>query len=75
MRYVGFGTTGLLFILGLFSAGCGQGKGGPQAEAPPSPKVEHEEDVNVVQVDHPEHSHWPLRSGMLLRPSWLRPVQ
>ncbi len=29
MSYAGFGTTGLVFILGLFSAGCGQGKGGP----------------------------------------------
>ncbi len=62
MRYAGFGTTGLLFILGLFSAGCGQGKGGPQAEAPPSPKVEHEEDVNVVQVDHPEQ--FPLATAV-----------
>ena len=62
MRYAGFGTTGLLFILGLFSAGCGQGKGAPQAEAPPPPKVEHEEDVNVVQVDHPEQ--FPLATAV-----------
>ena len=26
----------------------------PKAEAPPQTKVEHEEDVNVVQTDHPE---------------------
>jgi len=62
MRYAGFGTTGLLFILGLFSAGCGQGQGGSQAEAPPPPKVEHEEDVNVVQVDHPEQ--FPLATAV-----------
>lgn len=38
----------------LLCAGCGQSKGDPKAEAPPPAKVEHEEDVNVVQVDHPE---------------------
>src|SRR6267378_6694482 len=54
MRFAGLGTTGLLFILGLFFAGCGQSKGDPKAEAPPPPKVEREEDVNVVHVDHPE---------------------
>jgi cobalt-zinc-cadmium efflux system membrane fusion protein len=35
-------------------AGCGQSKGDPKAEAPPPTSVEHEQDVNVVQVDHPE---------------------
>jgi membrane fusion protein, heavy metal efflux system len=36
-------------------AGCGgETKGDPKAEAPPQTKVEHEEDVNVVQTDHPE---------------------
>jgi cobalt-zinc-cadmium efflux system membrane fusion protein len=34
--------------------GCGETKGDPRAEAPPQTKVEHEEDVNVVQIDHPE---------------------
>jgi cobalt-zinc-cadmium efflux system membrane fusion protein len=38
----------------LLAAGCGQTKGDPKAEAPPAAKVEREEDVNVVQVDHPE---------------------
>jgi cobalt-zinc-cadmium efflux system membrane fusion protein len=38
----------------LLCAGCGQSKGDPKAEAPPPTKVEHEEDVNMVQVDHPE---------------------
>jgi membrane fusion protein, heavy metal efflux system len=38
----------------LLAAGCGQSKGDPKAEAPPPAKVEREEDVNVVQVDHPE---------------------
>jgi membrane fusion protein, heavy metal efflux system len=38
----------------LLTAGCGQSKGDPKAEAPPPAKVEREEDVNVVHVDHPE---------------------
>jgi cobalt-zinc-cadmium efflux system membrane fusion protein len=40
--------------LALLMAGCGQSKGDPKAEAPPAAKVEREEDVNLVQVDHPE---------------------
>ena len=35
-------------------AGCGESKGDPKAEAPPPAKVEREEDVNVISVDHPE---------------------
>src|SRR6266849_2663547 len=54
MRRAGFGTMALLFVLGLFVAGCGQSKGDPKAEAPPPVKVESEQDVNVFQVDHPE---------------------
>ena len=38
----------------LFSTGCSGGKSDPQAEAPPPLKVEHVEDRNVFQVDHPE---------------------
>jgi membrane fusion protein, heavy metal efflux system len=39
----------------LLTVGCGgETKGDPKAEAPPQTKVEHEEDVNVVQTDHPE---------------------
>ncbi len=42
-------------ILVFAMAGCGgESKGDPKAEAPPQTKVEHEEDVNVVQTDHPE---------------------
>ncbi len=54
MRRAGFGTMALLFVLGLFLAGCGQSKGDPKAEAPPPVKVESEQDLNVFQVDHPE---------------------
>jgi cobalt-zinc-cadmium efflux system membrane fusion protein len=42
-------------ILVWLTAGCGgETKGDPKAEAPPQTKVEHEEDVNLVQTDHPE---------------------
>ena len=44
----------LSLALAGFAAGCGASKGDPQAEAPPAAKVEHEQDVNVVKVDHPE---------------------
>jgi membrane fusion protein, heavy metal efflux system len=46
----------------LLTAGCGgDSKGDPKAEAPPQTKVEHEEDVNVVQTDHPEQ--FPLATA------------
>jgi cobalt-zinc-cadmium efflux system membrane fusion protein len=54
MRRAGFGTMALFLTSGWFLAGCGEGKSDPKAEAPPAAKVEREEDVNVVQVDHPE---------------------
>ncbi len=44
----------LTLALAGFAAGCGENKGDPKAEAPPAAKVEHEQDVNVVTVDHPE---------------------
>jgi membrane fusion protein, heavy metal efflux system len=44
----------LLIGLALLLPGCGQSKGDPKAEAPPSAKVEHEQDVNIIEVDHPE---------------------
>jgi membrane fusion protein, heavy metal efflux system len=34
--------------------GCGTEKTDAKAEAPPPPQVEHEQDANVVKVDHPE---------------------
>src|SRR5258708_1293343 len=61
MRRAGFGTTALLFVLGLFLASCGQSKGDPKAEAPPPVKVESEQDVNVFQVEHPEQ--FPLATA------------
>src|SRR5260370_966909 len=61
MRRAGFGTTALLFVLGLFLASCGQSKGDPKAEAPPPVKVESEQDLNVFQVDHPQQ--FPLATA------------
>ncbi len=46
--------SALLLGSALFVTGCGESKGDPKAEAPPAAKVEHEQDVNVVKVDHPE---------------------
>src|SRR5260370_19500807 len=61
MRWAGFRTMAVLFVLGLFLAGCGQSKGDPKAEAPPPITVEHEQDLNVFQVDHPEQ--FPLATA------------
>jgi cobalt-zinc-cadmium efflux system membrane fusion protein len=48
--------------LALLLAGCGGSKADPKSEAPPEIKVEHEQDVNVVQVDHPEQ--FPLVAAL-----------
>ena len=61
MRCAGFGTLALFFTAGWFLAGCSEGKGDPKAEAPPPARVEHEEDVSVVRVDHPEQ--FPLATA------------
>jgi cobalt-zinc-cadmium efflux system membrane fusion protein len=47
-------TAALALLCGLFFAGCKEEKADPKAEAPAPVKVEHEQDANVVQVDHPE---------------------
>jgi membrane fusion protein, heavy metal efflux system len=39
---------------GLFFCGCKEEKTDPKAEAPAPVNVEHAQDVNIVQVDHPE---------------------
>jgi membrane fusion protein, heavy metal efflux system len=46
---------------GLLPISCGPGKADPKAEAPPPPVVEHEADLNVVKVDHPER--FPLATA------------
>src|SRR6201984_1601648 len=54
MKRLRFKRMVLFFALGLLLAGCGQSKGDPKAEAPPTVEVEHEQDANVVKVEHPE---------------------
>jgi cobalt-zinc-cadmium efflux system membrane fusion protein len=60
------GQTGLSVVvfycaLGALMMGCGDTKGDPKAEAPPTPTVEKEGDVSVVKVDHPEQ--FPLSTA------------
>jgi cobalt-zinc-cadmium efflux system membrane fusion protein len=47
-------TLALAIVATITFAGCGNGKGDPKLEAPPPAQVEHEQDLNVIQVDHPE---------------------
>ena len=47
-------TAALALLCGLFLSGCKEEKADPKAEAPTPVKVEHEQDVNAVQVEHPE---------------------
>src|ERR1700675_3303781 len=54
MIRMGFLYSALLLASVLFVTGCGESKGDPKTEAPPAAKVEHEQDVNSVKVDHPE---------------------
>jgi cobalt-zinc-cadmium efflux system membrane fusion protein len=61
MRRPGFETMALFVCLAASLEGCGGGKGDPKAEAPPASKVEHEDDVSVVQVEHPEQ--FPLATA------------
>jgi membrane fusion protein, heavy metal efflux system len=44
----------LAVVATLFVAGCGSGKEDLRAQAPPPAQVEHEQDLNVIQIDHPE---------------------
>jgi membrane fusion protein, heavy metal efflux system len=44
----------MAFAATLIFAGCGNGKGNPATEAPPRVQVVQEQDLNVIQVDHPE---------------------
>jgi len=54
MRSLGTEFPALLFASCLWLVGCGDRKRDLKAEAPPPASVEHEQDANVVQVDHPE---------------------
>jgi cobalt-zinc-cadmium efflux system membrane fusion protein len=62
MRRVVFDSTVLTFASVLILAGCGQSKGDPKVEAPPAAKVESEQDLNVLLVDHPDQ--FPLATAV-----------
>ena len=62
MRLTRVEIAALVFVFGIFLAGCSEGKGDPRAEAPPQAKVEHEQDTDIVQVNHPEQ--FPLISAI-----------
>jgi len=44
----------MALVATLTLSGCGSGKGDPRSEGPPPAQVEHEQDLSVIQVDHPE---------------------
>jgi cobalt-zinc-cadmium efflux system membrane fusion protein len=52
----------VLSVLAALLGGCGDTKGDPKAEAPPQTKVEHEDDANIVQTEHPEQ--FPLATAV-----------
>ena len=53
MKRADIAIMALVLALAALVAGC-SGKSDPRAEAPPPLKVEHVEDRNVFQIDHPE---------------------
>jgi len=62
MRRAAHLRTALLSAFALLHAGCGGSKADPKAEAPPPATVEHEQDANLVTVDHPEQ--FPLATAV-----------
>src|SRR3984893_4596342 len=62
MKRASLATMAASFAASCFLAACSGGKADPKAEAPPTPAVEHEQDLNVVQVDHPEQ--FPLATAI-----------
>jgi cobalt-zinc-cadmium efflux system membrane fusion protein len=54
MRTIGIELLALAVAWCVWLVGCGDRKGDLKTEAPPPVAVERQEDVNVVQVDHPE---------------------
>jgi len=54
MTRIEYRKLAMAFVATLIFGGCGNGKGDPAREAPPPVQVEREQDLNVVQVDHPE---------------------
>ena len=62
MKRASLATTAAFFTASVFLAACSGGKADPKAEAPPPVTVEHEQDLNVVQVAHPEQ--FPLAAAV-----------
>jgi len=62
MKRASLATTAAFFTASAFLAACSGGKADPKAEAPPPVTVEHEQDLNVVQVAHPEQ--FPLAAAV-----------
>lgn len=62
MRRAALLRTALVSAFALLLAGCGGSKADPKAEAPPPATVEHEQDANLVTVDHPEQ--YPLATAV-----------
>src|SRR5712664_101190 len=62
MKFTKFEVCTMSLAVSLFLISCGDSKGDPKAEAPPPVKVESEQDLNVVQVDHPEQ--FPLATAV-----------
>jgi len=54
MKRASLAMMAAFFAASFLLAACSGGKADPKAEAPPPVTVEHELDVNVFQVDHPE---------------------
>jgi len=54
MKYSTSRSVALLLVAILVSVGCGKNNENSAAEAPPPAQVVHEQNFNVVEVDHPE---------------------
>jgi len=61
MRRMKCRVLALAFATSLVSGGCGNNRRDPASEAPPSAKVEHDQDGSVIQVDHLEQ--FPLTTA------------
>jgi cobalt-zinc-cadmium efflux system membrane fusion protein len=61
-KRIPYETAAVTFLCGLIFCGCREEKADPKAEVPTPVKVEHEQDANAVQVDHPEQ--FPLFSAI-----------
>jgi cobalt-zinc-cadmium efflux system membrane fusion protein len=62
MKRASTAAMAAFFASSYFLAACSGGKADPKGEAPPPARVEQEQDLNVVQVDHPEQ--FPLATAV-----------